>query len=141
MQEMNEEKWTLCQNISNINQMLKVRIDIDEAVVKVDYPNLVVVKHRYTTSDDVLFPELSTLSYFAAFEEKSLCLQEENREIVFVAMDINEGMVQLYIYCKDIQKTIYDCIDFFKKNPNFIIDFEAKSDTTWESFKTLQTKK
>ena len=141
MQPMNEEKWTLCQNISNINQMLKVRIDIDEAVVRTNYPNLVIVKHRYTTSDDVLFPELSTLSYFAAFEEKSLCLQEEKRDIVFVAMDINEGLVQLYVYCKDVQKTIYDCIDFFKKNPNFIIDFEAKSDTNWDFFKTLQAKK
>lgn len=141
MQAMNDEVWMLCQNVSNINQMLKIRIDLDEMIENKNYSNLLIVKHKYTTSDDVLFPELSTLSYFAAFEEKSLQKQEENKDIVFVASDINEGMVQLYMYCKDVQKSIYDCIDFLKKNPNFIVEFETQVDSTWSCFKNMQQKR
>ncbi len=141
MQTLNEDKWTLCQNVSNINQMLKVRIDLDDLIGDEEYPNLVVIKHRYTTSDDVLFPELSTLSYFAAFEEKCLENLEKNRSLKFVASDINEGMVQIYVYCKDEQKSIRDCIEFFKKNSDFIIDFEVRKDAKWNNFKILMTKK
>jgi len=141
MQKINEDKWILCQKVSNINQMLKVRADINDSIGNEQYPHLVTIKHKYTTSDDVLFPELSTLSYFAAFEEKCLEKLEEQKSLIFVATDINEGMVQLYVYCKDEQKTILDAIDFFKKNPNFIVEFEVKKDPKWNSFKSMLTKK
>ena len=140
MQKINEDKWALCQNVSNINQMLKVRIDINDLIANEDYSNLLIIKHRYTTSDDVLFPELSTLSYFAAFEDKCLSNLEENKSLVFVASDINEGSVQIYVYCKDEKKTISDCIDFFKNNSDFIIDFEVKKDIRWNNFKIFLTK-
>ena len=140
MQELNENKWTLCQNVSNINQMLKIRIDLDDLIGNKEYPNLLIIKHQYTTSDDVLFPELSTLSYFAAFEEKCLEKLEENKSLIFVATDINEGMIQLYVYCKDEKKSIYDCIDFLKNNPDFIVNFEVKKDSKWNNFKVLSTK-
>ncbi len=140
MQKINEDKWALCQKINNINQMLKVRVDIKDLIASEDYSNLLIIKHRYTTSDDVLFPELSTLSYFAAFEDKCLTILEKNKSIVFVASDINEGVVQLYIYCKDEKKTIHDCIKFFKNNSDFIIDFEVKKDPKWNSFKIFLTK-
>lgn len=140
MQKINEDKWTLCQKVSNINQMLKVRVDINDLIANENFPNLLVVKHRYTTSDDVLFPELSTLSYFAAFEEKCLEKLELNKSLIFVASDINEGMVQLYVYCKDEQKSILDCIDFFKNNSDFIIEFEVKKDPKWNDFKIKCTK-
>lgn len=140
MQNINEDKWTLCQNVSNINQMLKVRVDINDLIANKEYSNLLIIKHKYTTSDDVLFPELSTLSYFAAFEEKCLEKLEENKSLIFVATDINEGMLQIYVYCKDEQKTIYDCIDFFKNNRNFIVEFEVKKDENWNNFKIMMTK-
>lgn len=140
MQELNENKWTLCQNVSNINQMLKIRIDLDDLIGNKEYPNLLIIKHQYTTSDDVLFPELSTLSYFAAFEEKCLEKLEENKSLIFVATDINEGMIQLYVYCKDEKKSIYDCIDFLKNNPDFIVNFEVRKDSKWNNFKVLSTK-
>jgi hypothetical protein len=140
MQKINENKWVLCQKVSNINQMLKLRVDIDNLIASEVYPNLLVVKHQYTTSDDVLFPELSTLSYFAAFEDKCLTQLEDNKSIVSVASDINEGMIQFYIYCKDEQKTIMDCIEFFKGNPDFIIEFEVRKDIKWNNFKVMKTK-
>ena len=141
MQKINEDKWALCQKVTNINQLLKVRIDIDDKIANEAYPNLLVVKHRYTTSDDVLFPELSTLSYFAAFEEKCLEKLEEQKSLIFVATDINEGMVQLYVYCKDEQKTILDCIEFLKRNPDFIVEFEVKKDPKWNNFKVMLTRR
>jgi len=141
MQTFNEDKWTLCQQVSNINQMLKVRVDINDKIADENYPNLLTIKHKYTTSDDVLFPELSTLSYFAAFEEKCLAKLEESGSLIFVASDINDGMVQLYVYCKDEQKTILECINFLKNNPNFIVEFEVKKDTKWNDFKIMLTKR
>ena len=140
MQKINEDKWTLCQKVSNINQMLKVRTDIEGLIASEEFPNLLVIKHRYTTSDDVLFPELSTLSYFAAFEEKCLEKLELDKSLVFVSSDINEGMVQLYVYCKDEKKSILDCIEFLKKNPDFIVEFEVKKDPKWNDFKIKCTK-
>ena len=137
MKSMNEEKWTLCQNVSNINQMLKVRIDIDDIIASKDYPNLLIIKHKYTTSDDVFFPELSTLSYFTAFEEKCIEKLEEEKSLIFVATDINEGMVQVYVYCKDEKKSIYACIDFLKHNKDFIVDFEVRKDPNWNQFKIM----
>ncbi len=141
MQTFNEDKWTLCQKVSNINQMLKVRVDINDKIADINYPNLLTIKHKYTTSDDVLFPELSTLSYFAAFEEKCLEKLEEAGSLIFVASDINDGMVQLYVYCKDEQKTILECINFLKNNPNFIVEFEVKKDTKWNDFKIMLVKR
>ncbi len=140
MQKTDEDKWTLCQKVTNINQLLKVRIDIDDKIADERFPNQLIIKHKYTTSDDVLFPELSTLSYFAAFEEKCLEKLEEEESLIFVATDINEGMVQLYVYCKDEQKTILDCIEFLKKNPDFIIEFEVKKDPKWNDFKIKSTR-
>ena len=141
MQTFNEDKWTLCQKVSNINQMLKVRVDINDKIADINYSNLLTIKHKYTTSDDVLFPELSTLSYFAAFEEKCLEKLEEAGSLIFVASDINDGMVQLYVYCKDEQKTILECINFLKNNPNFIVEFEVKKDTKWNDFKIMLVKR
>jgi len=141
MQVLNEDKWTLCQDVSNINQMLKIRTDINDVIGHKEYPNLVIIKHKYTTSDDVLFPELSTLSYFAAFEEKCLNKLEDNESLIFVASDINEGLFQLYVYCKDDKKTIYDCIDFFKNDSNFIVEFEVKKDFSWNNYKIMMTKR
>lgn len=141
MQKLNEDKWALCQKVSNINQMLKVRTDINDLIGNEEYPNLLVIKHKYTTSDDVLFPELSTLSYFAAFEEKCLEKLEEKKSLIFVATDINEGMVQVYVYCKDEKQSILDCIDFFKNNSDFIVEFEVKKDIKWNDFKIKLTKK
>jgi len=141
MQTFNEDKWTLCQKVSNINQMLKVRVDIKDKIADNKYPNLLTIKHKYTTSDDVLFPELSTLSYFAAFEEKCLEKLEQSGSLIFVASDINDGMVQLYVYCKDEQKTILECINFLKNNVNFIVEFEVKKDTKWNDFKIMLTKR
>jgi|GEM_PF-1282510 len=141
MQTFNEDKWTLCQKVSNINQMLKVRVDINHKIADSNYPNLLTINHTYTTSDDVLFPELSTLSYFAAFEEKCLEKLEENDSLIFVASNINEGLVQLYVYCKDEQKTIFECINFLKNNPNFIVEFEVKKDAKWNDFKIMLTKR
>ncbi len=141
MQEIIEDKWTLCQKVSNVNQMLKVRTDINELIGNKEYPTLLVIKHKYTTSDDVLFPELSTLSYFAAFEEKCLEELEKQKSLIFVATDINEGMLQIYVYCKDEQKTILDSIEFLKKNPNFIVEFEVRYDEKWNNYKIMLTKK
>lgn len=141
MQPMNEDKWILCQKVDNLNQMLKVRIDINNFSSNEQYPNLLIIKHKYTTSDDVLFPELSTLSYFAAFEEKCLEKLEEEKSLIYVASDINEGLIQLFVYCKDEQKSILDCIEFFKKNPNFIIEFEVKKDITWSEYSKVLEKR
>lgn len=141
MQKINEDKWALCQKVSNVNQMLKVRTDINALIGDKEYPTLLVIKHKYTTSDDVLFPELSTLSYFAAFEEKCLEALETQKSLIFVATDINEGMLQIYVYCKNEQQTILDSIEFFKKNPNFIVEFEVRFDEKWNNFKIMLTKK
>ena len=141
MQEINEDKWTLCQKVSNVNQMLKVRMDVNEYIGDKEYSTLLVIKHKYTTSDDVLFPELSTLSYFAAFEEKCLEELEKQKSLIFVATDINEGMFQIYVYCKDEKKTILDTIEFFKKNSNFIVEFEVRYDEKWNNFKIMSRKK
>jgi len=140
MQKYSENKWTLCQKVNNINQMLKVRVDINDKIANENYPNLVTIKHKYTTSDDVLFPEVSTLSYFAAFEQKCLEKLENSGSLIFVGSNINEGMVQLYVYCKEEQKTILECIHFFKNNPHFIVEFEVKKDAKWNDFKIMLTK-
>jgi len=126
------DNWEL-KPCSDLNRMLKVRTDLS-LINKDEYPFLIVIKHRYATSDDVIFPEPFTLGFFAAFEEKCLNTLESG---IYVAQDIYTGMLELYIYTYNYKKTIIETTEYLKLKPEYHIEFQVLSDTNWDILKNL----
>jgi len=119
-----DEKWYL-ENTGNLNQMLRVRDDIDIYQTMSDFPHLVKLKHDYHAADDIMFPDAACISFFTAFENNYLeGLEEENR-LALIAVDICEGLMELYIYCDDHEQCIADCIEFLKSNSLYDCKFEV----------------
>ncbi|WP_321313077.1 DUF695 domain-containing protein [Halarcobacter sp.] len=119
-----EEKWYL-ENTGNLNQMLRVRDDIDLPQTIEEFPHLVLVKHEFHAADDIMFPDPSCIAFFTVFENNHLEALEEENSAALLAVDICEGMMEFYLYSKDPEKTIYDCIDFLKSNELYKCDFEV----------------
>ena len=118
-----EEKWYL-EKTSNLNQMLRVRDDIDINQCIKEFSNLVIIKHNFHVADDIMFPDASCLSFFTTFENNHLEALEENNNLVLLAVDICEGLMQFYIYCKDPKKIVFDSISFLKSNELYKCEFE-----------------
>lgn len=118
-----KEKWYL-KTTNNINQMLRLREDSNTEDFINDFSNLVIVKHNFHIADDIMFPDPSCLAFFTAFENNHLKDLEEKGELKLLAVDICEGLIQFFIYCKEPQKTVYDCISFLKSNNLYKCEFE-----------------
>jgi len=130
------EKWHL-KNSNNINQMLRVRDDKEFSRLTEGFPHLVLVKHNFHIADDIMFPDPSCLAFFTAFENNHLEKLEEENRLILLAVDICEGLIQFFIYCKEPQKTVYDCISFLKSNSLFKCDFEIVNNEKGERLKSL----
>ncbi|RXJ91532.1 hypothetical protein CRV01_00115 [Arcobacter sp. CECT 8983] len=117
---INEDKWELVTTDS-INQLLRVKKDIDLE----GYETLVVVKHNFHVADDIMFPDPACLSFFTAFEKNHLEKLEEEGFLKLCAVDIKEGLIQFYIYCKDYEQTIEKLIEFLKTNNLYECEFEV----------------
>lgn len=128
-----KEGWEL-KHTNNINQMLRIKQDIKN---KESYGSLLIVKHQYHVADDIMFPDPACLAFFGAFEENHLNRFEEEETLQLVAVDIFEGLMQFYIYCKDAKQSVYDCISFLKSNPNYEVEFEIKEDSSWSTYQQL----
>jgi len=119
-----KEKWNL-KNSKNINQMLRIRNDIDSKTKFEEFPHLVIVKHNFHIADDIMFPDPACLAFFTAFENNHLDSLEDEGKLILSAVDICEGLMQFYIYCRDPQQTVYDCIAFLKSNDLYSCEFEV----------------
>ncbi|WP_072682635.1 DUF695 domain-containing protein [Arcobacter sp. LA11] len=117
------EKWLL-KDTGNLNQMLRIRADKTLTNVCEKFKDLVIVKHQYHIADDIMFPDPSCLAFFTAFEENHLQSLEEEESLVLYAVDIFEGKLNLYIYCNDAQKCVYNSISFLKSNSLYKCEFE-----------------
>lgn len=132
-----EDSWQLVPT-KNINQMLRLRTDINEDNLDGKFKNLLVVKHKYHVADDIMFPDPSCLAFFTAFEQNHLVNFEQNGELKLLGVDIFEGTMKFFIYCNDAQKTVYDCISFLKSNPLFKCEFEIILNDNGNSIKKLK---
>lgn len=132
-----EDSWQLVPT-KNINQMLRLRTDINEDNLDEKFKNLLVVKHKYHVADDIMFPDPSCLAFFTAFEQNHLVNFEQNGELKLLGVDIFEGTMKFFIYCDDAQKTVYDCISFLKSNPLFKCEFEIILNDNGNSIKRLK---
>ncbi|MEA3353479.1 MAG: DUF695 domain-containing protein [Campylobacterota bacterium] len=126
------DNWVL-KPCSDINRMLKIRTDL-ENFEQSNYPTLLTISHRYATSDDVLFPEPSTLAFFIGFEEKCLLNMDG---AVYVAQDIHTGLLDIHIYAADYEKTIYEAIEYLKLKPQYHVEFKVDADKNWNIVETL----
>ncbi len=127
------DNWTL-KPCESINRILRIRTDtgsIDRSL----YPTLVTIRHKYTTADDLLFPHPSTLGFFSGFEQA--CLEKLDGAI-FVAQDIDTGLLKLHIYTADHHKTIMDTIEHLKLRPEYHVEFEVMEDREWKVFEGLE---
>lgn len=132
-----EDSWQLVPT-KNINQMLRLRTDINEDNLDGKFKNLLVVKHKYHVADDIMFPDPSCLAFFTAFEQNHLVNFEQNDELKLLGVDIFEGTMKFFIYCDDAQKTVYDCISFLKSNPLYKCEFEIILNDNGNSIKKLK---
>lgn len=128
--------WKLVENSENLNQMLKVREDFEE-IKNSEFAELLLVTHNYQADEDTLFPDVAVLSFFTAFEHNCLHGLDEKNALKFVASNINEGIMQWYLYTKDARKSIHDCIEFLKQNPNFSVEFAIHQDKDWQKVESL----
>lgn len=124
--------WEL-KPCDDLNRMLKVRTDLS-LINKQEYPHLIILTHRYATSDDLLFPEASTLAFFAAFEEKCLETLESG---IYVAQDIYTGLLEIYIYTFNYKKTIIETVEYLNLQPEYHVEFKVNTDNDWQIFKNL----
>jgi len=131
-----EEKWYL-ENTNNLNQMLRVRDDIDIPQTIKEFSHLVLITHQYHTADGTMFPDAACIAFFTAFENNHLESLEEENKVALLAVDINEGVMQFYLYSKDPDKTVYDCIDFLKTNDLYRCDFEIIKNDKGERLNSL----
>lgn len=129
------EFWEL-KATSNINQMLRLRNNLDLEKIKDDYKDLLIVKHHFHIADDIMFPDPACLAFFTSFEENYL-LKNENAEYKLLAIDIFEGDYKFLIYCKDYEKTLHFCIDYLKSNSLYKCDFEILKNDNLKSFEDL----
>ena len=118
-----EEKWYL-ENTGNINQILRVRDDIDLPQTMKEFPHLVLINHDFHAADDIMFPDPACIAFFTVFENNYLEALEEQNSAALLAVDVCEGLMQFYLYSKDPDKTLYDCIDFLKTNELYNCSFE-----------------
>ena len=118
-----EEIWQL-KFTDNINQMLRVRNDLDIKNELKKFTHLVSIKHKYHASDDIMFPDPACLAFFTAFEQNHLKVLEESDSLKLVAVDIHEGLMQYFLLTNDAMKTINDSISFLKSNSLYACDFE-----------------
>lgn len=128
-----QEKWTLLPT-NSINQMLRVRDEKELSDKKDEFRSLVKVVHQYHISDDIMFPDPSCLAFFTAFEQNHLEKLEKQNSLILSAINIHEGLIEFYIYCKDAEKTINDCIDFLKSNSLYSCNFNV---VTYDDYKSL----
>lgn len=126
--------WEL-KHTDSINQMLRLKENIE--INKEEFPSLLLVKHQYHIADDIMFPDPSCLAFFTSFEENHLKTFEDNGSMHLVAVDIFEGLMQFYIYCKDATQSVHDCIAYLKSNPNYGVEFEIVNDATWQRYDDL----
>jgi hypothetical protein len=134
---MNENNSYLKQT-KNLNRLLKICEDKD--LNKNRFPQLLTITHKYTTRDDVLFPEISTLGFFTTFEKTVLDKLENDQKILYVVNDIDHGLYKFFIYCIDAKQIVNDCINYFKNDSTKKIDFHIQNDPSWsiyEQFKNL----
>lgn len=110
-----EDKWYL-KPTNNINQMLRVRNDLDNQAIASRFKNLLIIKHNYHIADDIMFPDPACLSFFTAFEQNHLASLEQEDEIILAAVDIFEGLISFYVYCDNPQETLYKCASFLKSD-------------------------
>ncbi len=133
--ERMQEKWEL-KHTNNLNQMLRIKNEIH--VNKDDFGMLLIVKHQYHVADDIMFPDPACLAFFTSFEENHLSVLEKEQSACLVGVDIFEGLMQFFIYCKDANKTLHDCIAYLKSNPNFGVEFEIITDNSWQRYASLR---
>jgi hypothetical protein len=129
----NMDNWAL-KPCDDLNRMLKVRTDLKNFDKKDQFPTLLTITHRYATSDDILFPEPTTLGFFGGFEDG--CLNKLDN-IVYFAQDIHTGLLEIHMYVKDHEKTIYDLINYLKQKPQYHVEFKLIKDDNWSFFNSL----
>jgi hypothetical protein len=128
--------WQL-KTTSNLNQMLRIRNDKTVSQINNKFKNLLIIKHQYHVSDDIMFPDPSCLAFFTAFEQNHLQKLENNNKIILSAVDIFEGSMKFYIYCNDTEEIIYNCISFLKSNTLFKCDFEVILNENTQKLKSI----
>ncbi|WP_417334312.1 DUF695 domain-containing protein [Halarcobacter sp.] len=129
---INEDTWELVTTDS-INQLLRVKKDIDLE----EFDTLVVVKHNFHVADDIMFPDPACLSFFTAFEKNHLEKLEEEGFLKLSAVDIKEGVMKFYIYCKNYEQTIEKLIEFLKTNSLYECEFEVSIEDKGARLKNL----
>lgn len=130
------DNWQL-EPTSNINQMLRLRVDKTLGQINQKHKNLLIIKHQYHVADDIMFPDPSCLAFFTAFEQNHLDGLEKKEELVLSAVDIFEGNMTFYIYCTDHEKAVYDCISFLKSNSLYKCEFEIVLNDNGEKIKNI----
>lgn len=129
------ENWQLKQT-SNINRILRVKQNLGK-IDTISKKNLLVIKHNYFIADDIMFPDAACLAFFTSFEQNHLKYLEQQNKILLVAVDIFEGEMKFYIYCKDTQTCIYDCISYLKSNSLYPIEFEIYNQDNFKTYDKL----
>ncbi|WP_417326926.1 DUF695 domain-containing protein [Halarcobacter sp.] len=129
---INEDTWKLVTTDS-INQLLRVKKDIDLE----GFETLVVVKYNFHVADDIMFPDPACLAFFTAFEKNHLEKLEEESFLKLCAVDIKEGVMKFYIYCKNYEQTIDQLIEFLKTNSLYECEFEVSIEDKGARLKNL----
>lgn len=129
---INEDTWELVTTDS-INQLLRVKKDIDLE----GFETLVVAKHNFHVADDIMFPDPACLAFFTAFEKNHLEKLEEGSFLKLCAVDIKEGVMKFYIYCKNYEQTIEKLIEFLKTNSLYECEFEVSIEDKGARLKNL----
>lgn len=117
---IDENSWKL-KSTDNINQLLRVKKELDLE----GFDNLLIIKHNFHVADDIMFPDPACLSFFAAFEKNLLEELELKEQLKLCAVDIKEGLMRFYIYCKNYEETIKKLIEFLKTSRLYECEFEV----------------
>lgn len=128
------DQWEI-KDTAGLNRFLKVRSSLKIKEYK-DLGVLLTITHKYNTNDDMIFPMPQTLAFINGFEDHLL---QNDKELVYIANDVHDGIINLYAYISnDAQKAIDFCIEYFKKFPEYKIDFHLQNDPTWSVFQRLK---
>jgi hypothetical protein len=129
------ENWQLIP-CKDINRILKARTDL-EKFEKSLYPTLLTISHKYASSDDIAFPEPATLAFMANFEQNFLLGYQNG---IYTAQDINSGVLDIHIYVKDYENSIFEIIKFLNQNPRLHFEFKVTPDPKWNIITKLSSK-
>lgn len=122
-----DEKWYL-QKTDNIKQLLKIRNDIELDQSIKEFSSLLIITYDFKTLDTNKISVEQMMIFFTMFENNYLEALEEENKSALLAVNIEDGLMQFYLYCKNCEQSILDVEVYLNSNEECRCTYDGYTD-------------